>query len=380
LSSDFVAGLGLPAPRNADHEATRSMLLAEVLLGAESGQGVSYSRRKVFYADGRRYRSRAYTYTAVMRSVDELVQHGLLHEHRVAPNNRGWQSSIWATPDLLDVASAYHAELNFHAGEPIRLKDAAGKLVDYAETRQTWHLRRGLEPVNASLKELRIELTGAERRGRHLCIGDTLILPLPGNGLHRIFSRGSFKFHGRAYGWWQNIPRKVRPDLMIDGEPTAEADYAALHATMLYCRRGLKLDDDPYEIADIPRDHVKQGFNIALNAPDRRSALYALADRAQIGATDADRLLVAVEHRHKSISDAFFSDAGIRLMRDDSDMILSAVSAANERGVVALPIHDALVVQARHSDVAAEVMVEAFEKIVGRANPCHVKIKQARQM
>jgi hypothetical protein len=157
-------------------------------------------------------------------------------------------------------------------------------------------------------------------------------------------------------------------------------DYVALHATMLYCRRGLKLNNDPYEIADFPRDHVKQGFNIALNARDRRSALYALADRAKISAIDADKLLVAVEHRHKPIRDAFFSDVGVRLMRDDSDMILGAVSAANKRGVVALPIHDALVVQARHSDVAAEVMVEGFEKIVGRANPCHVKIKQARQM
>jgi len=354
------------------------MLLAEALLGAENGQGVSYSRRKGFYASARRYRSRAYTYTTVTRSVDELVQRGLLHEQRVKPNHRGWQSSFCATPALLEAASAYHPELAFHAGEPIRLRDAAGDLVDYIETRQTWQLRRALEPLNARLKELQIELPGAERRGRHLCIGDALILPLPGNGVHRIFSRGDWACHGRAYGWWQNIPRKVRPDLLIDGEPTAEADYAALHPTMLYCRRGLKFDGDPYDVGDIPREHAKKGFNIAVNEPDRRSALYALADRARITPADADRVLVAVEHRHKSISDALFSDAGIRLMRDDSDMILSAVGAANDRGVVALPIHDALVVQARYSD--AEVMVEAFEKIVGRANPCHVKIKQARQM
>jgi hypothetical protein len=131
---------------------------------------------------------------------------------------------------------------------------------------------------------------------------------------------------------------------VIDGEPTAEADYVALHATMLYCRRGLKFNDDPYQI--FPRDHVKRGFNIALNARDRRSALYALADRAKISAIDADKLLVAVEHRHKAIGDAFFWDVGVRLMRDDSDMILDAVRAANQRGVVALPIHDALVIQA----------------------------------
>ena len=59
------------------------MILAEALLGAETGQGVSYSRRKVYYSGGKRYRSRAYTYATVLASVAELVQNGWLFEHRV---------------------------------------------------------------------------------------------------------------------------------------------------------------------------------------------------------------------------------------------------------------------------------------------------------
>ena len=197
-----------------------------------------------------------------------------------------------------------------------------------------------------------------------------MILPRPGNGLYRIFSRGDFNAHGRAYGWWQTIPRKVRGELLIDGEPTAEADYAALHPTMLYCQRGLKFDGDPYDVGEFERAHVKKGFNISVNAQNRRSAVYALAESTGVTVREADRLLVAVEHRHKPIGDAFFSDAGVRLMRKDSDMILTAVAAANEHGFGALPIHDALVAPARYIDVAAEKMVEAFEKIVGRANRC----------
>ena len=185
----------------------------------------------------------------------------------------------------------------YQAREPIRLKDMAGNLVDYTDTGLTLRLRRALEPINACLNGLHIEIPGAVCQGRHVCIGDALILPTPGNELYRIFNRESFACHGRGYGWWQNIPRSVRPDLMIDGEPTAEADYAALHATMLYCRRGLKLNDDPYEIADFPRDHVKQGFNIALNARDRRSALYALADRAKISAIGPETRVEAAAGR-----------------------------------------------------------------------------------
>jgi len=120
-------------------------------------------------------------------------------------------------------------------GEPIiRLKDDADDLVGYSETRETLRIRRALEPIDAYLKGLKIELPGTVRQGRHLGIGDSQVLPIPGNGLQRIFSRGSFAYHGRAYGWWQNIPKTARGGLMIDGEATAEADYTALHASILY--------------------------------------------------------------------------------------------------------------------------------------------------
>jgi hypothetical protein len=149
---------------------------------------------------------------------------------------------------------------------------------------------------------------------------------------------------------------------------------------ILYCQRGLRFDGDAYDVDGFPRDHVKQGFNIAVNSENCRSAIYALADGAGIGAADANKVLAAIERRHKAISDTFFSDAGVRLMRVDSEMILSALRASNDNGFGALPIHDALVAPARSIGLAAEKMVEAFERIVGRANPCHVKIKQARQM
>jgi hypothetical protein len=341
------------------------MILAEALLGAQTGQAVSYSRRKVFYVSGKRYRSPAYTYATVLRSVAELVQQGWLFEHRVKPNDRGWQSSFWAAPDLIQAACAFDAALIFDRGEPILLKDTAGDLVDYPETRETLRLRGALEPLNTYLKELEIELPGAVRQGRHLRIGELPILPIPGNGLHRIFSRGSFDYHGRAYAWWQNIPKKVRCDLLIDGETTAEADYTALHPAILYCKRGLKFDGDAYDVGDFQRDHVKQGFNIAVNSPNRRSAVYALAKAAGIGPSDANKLLAAIERRHKPISHAFCSDAGVRLMSVDSRLILSALQAANDDGFGALPIHDALVAPARSIGLAAEKMVQLFRDCGG---------------
>jgi hypothetical protein len=371
----FVEALGLPAARNGAYEATRRAILAEALLGAESGQGVSCRRRKVFYSSGKRYRSPDHTYATVLGSVDELEQKGWLCGHRVKPNNRGWQSSFWATPDLVRAAREFASDPKYEVREAIRLKDDADDLLDYTETRETLRIRRALEPINAYLKGLKIELPGAVRQGRHLGIGDSQVLPIPGNGLQRIFGRGSFAYHGRAYGWWQNIPRMARGYLTIDGEATAEADYSSLHASMLYCKRGLKFTGDAYEVGNYPRDHAKFGFNIAVNAPNRRSAVYALANRIGTNRPYAAGVLAAIEDRHKQISEAFFSDVGIRLMRIDSELILGALRASNDEGISALPVHDALIAPSHSIDRAAEKMVEAFETVVGRANSCQIKIK-----
>jgi hypothetical protein len=371
----FVQALGLPAARNGAYEATRRAILAEALLGAESGQDVSYSRRKVFYSTGRRYRGPLHTYATVLGSVDELVQEGWLCGHRVKPNNRGWQSSFWATPDLVRAAGEFAADPTYEVREPIRLKDDADDLVDYPETRETLRIRRALEPINAYLKELKIELPGAVRRGRHLCVDDSYILPIPENGMHRIFNRGSFAYHGRAYGWWQNIPKTARGDLTIDGEETAEADYAALHVSILYGERGIRFHGDAYAVDDFPRDQIKLGFNIAVNARNKRAAVGALANDAGISRANAAQLLAAIEKRHKPIGEAFCSDAGVRLMRIDSELILGALRASNKDGIPALPVHDSLIAPARFINLAAEKMVEAFETLVGRANPCQVKIK-----
>ncbi len=98
-----------------------------------------------------------------------------------------------------------------------------------------------------------------------------------------------------------------------------------------------------------------------MNARNKRSAVGALADDAGISRGSAAQLLTAIEKRHKPIADAFCSDAGVRLMRVDSELILGALRAANDEGISALPVHDALIAPSHSIDGAAEKMVEAFE-------------------
>ena len=48
--------------------------------------------------------------------------------------------------------------------------------------------------------------------------------------------------------------------------------------------------------------------------------------------------------KNTDIAVAFGSDAGVRLMRIDSELILGALRAANDDGFGALPVHDSLIV------------------------------------
>jgi hypothetical protein len=63
-------------------------------------------------------------------------------------------------------------------------------------------------------------------------------------------------------------------------------------------------------------------------------------------------------------------------MRIDSELILAALQDMHDAGDPALPVHDALIAPARCASRAADLMVQSFEKIVGRASPCTVKIKR----
>jgi hypothetical protein len=373
--------LGLPPARNAALERSMASVLACAILAVESGQRVSYCRNKNFYANSSRYRGTAFTYTTVLSSIAALDAAGLIIDARAHQGRLGRQSIFVASDELIDawddeLSQLELSQLVHDPGEIIRLKDSAGELIGYRDTRETLRMRRALAQDNEHLAALRIDVPVAERRGRHMVFNDNcFVLPTPGNGLYRVFSRGSFALHGRAYGWWQNIPETARATLTINGEPVVEADYRSLHPMILYSQAGIRFDGDPYDVDGFKRSDIKLGFVIAINAKNTPAAIAALADHLGTDRRHASNVIAAIKRRHKPIEKQFCSDAGVRLMRIDSELILGALRAMNDNGDPALPVHDSLIVPARCANQASAKMVEVFEQIVGRANPCSVNIK-----
>jgi hypothetical protein len=187
--------------------------------------------------------------------------------------------------------------------------------------------------------------------------------------LHRVFHRSDFANGGRFYGaHWQNIPAEGGRDrITINGQPTIEIDYRGLHIRLLYQEAGRPMPADPYDVDGWPREQAKLALLIAINARSHISAVRALADaiRGDANVSDpfatGDRLLKAVKARHPDIAWALASDAGVRLMRKDSELaeriMLETVRAL---GIVPLAVHDSFIVPTSQGGRLMETMESAI--------------------
>ena len=356
---DWAGALDLPPAANRNHARARSSILLEAVVTAatEPERWISYSRRKGWYdAQGRRYRSPAHAFATVPRAVDGLARLGLL-EHDKAPAGRlGRQSRFRAAPALraaMALPPAVH-----DPGEVIRLRGADDDLVDYRDTDETLRMRRRLKPINEALRAAGIAVAGID--GPIGAMGDTRF-HTGQDQLHRVFNRSSFRLGGRFYGgFWQNLPQATREALVLDGEPTHEADYARLHPRLLYAEAGAALEGDAYALDGFEDDRplVKRAFNIAVNADTEMAAVRAIAQ--EIGGKGAHAkagdLLDAIRARHRPIAPCFGSGAGLRLQRRDADLAERVLLRLLRRGIVALPIHDSFVVRRRHAGARDEAM------------------------
>jgi hypothetical protein len=253
----------------------------------------------------------------------------------------------------------------------IQLRDEQGQLIDYNDTERTDRMRRHLEEINEAFSgiELRLPAHIGERRGDFLVINDSYV-NLSQKTLWRIFN-GDWKRGGRFYGpGFQSLPKELRSQLTINGEPVTEPDYPAHHLRILYALAGLSLhpEQDPYAVDGYDRNIVKRAMLILINARTPRQAMRAITHHLDLAPDDANRLLNELKQKHKSVESYFHSGEGCRLQRLDSDMTERILLGLFIRqGVSVLPIHDSFVVPQKYEDATVEQMEEAFETVILRA-------------
>jgi hypothetical protein len=105
---------------------------------------------------------------------------------------------------------------------------------------------------------------------------------------------------------------------------------------------------------DIKSLHAKIGELIhhrgrEANATNSRGAIAALVNELGLDWGAASKLLGAITAKHRPVADIFCSDAGVQLMRIDSDITIDAVKRCLAQSIAVLPVHDSLVVPANVS-------------------------------
>lgn len=381
-------------------EAALSAILANLILARRNAVS-----RHAFVAvsfDGNRYTGTGLSLTPISAVRDFLLSAGLIEGQRgyqkreqvggLLLTAHARQTRLRATNKLVGRLEDAGVDLKAPYGSPgsavgwakrdglVRMTDPEpgmdGEPADIAASRATIKTtNRLIAEAELGLPEdawarihARMHAKGADEVMDRMAAGDVSRVEL-----YRKF-KGGWSTGGRLYGgWWQTVPRAERRHLTIDGQPTVELDYARLHPTLLYAERGLSLQFDPYLLPSITNPSVrevgKRTFNRLLNGST--CLLKAQGDdHKQLGSviTFAD-LLAGLIALHEPIADAFGTRAGLRLQRLDSDILLGVLSRLNDAGVVALPIHDSVIVSEDQEQLLRASMEQAYLDRVGSPSP-----------
>lgn len=198
-----------------------------------------------------------------------------------------------------------------------------------------------------------------------------------GDKLHRGYSDAlifltrkfteSYERGGRLYGgFWQNMPKVIRAQLLIDSEPTVELDYSRIHPTMIFAEKGLPLDRDPYRVPGY--EHMEAAgkitFNRLLNAK-RAIQFRSREDREWFSNREDFKAYRDAMIEHLSpISDTFQRDYGVRLQKRDSQIAILVLSKCMDQGIPVYPVHDSFIVKQSNSDRLRIIMIESFRDVI----------------
>jgi hypothetical protein len=368
---ELQTNLGLRPGRTRDINTVMGFVLGQAIktYRADPNRWISYSRNKNWYQDlGRQqYSPVATSYASMIAAVDQLAATGVIEHLKSPRGNLRQQSRFRATPDLYRAYNERPVQLICAPRERIILRDADGAVAAYRNSDRIGKWRKQVLAFNEVLTSAVIELDGKlicegdavwVRDGEPVSVQDDetderrMVNGTATLSLHRIWNQ-TWQRNGRLYGpWVQNLPKETRRTLLLNGEPVAEPDYPALHCRLLYDLAGKPMPDKPFEIDGWERSDVKRAFYTMVNAPTWNSARLAIWEHTK----RTDELMAAIVRKHSAITDVLCSGIGARLMFMDATIMCRNISALNRQGILALPIHDSVIVSAKYEGNALEAM------------------------
>jgi len=273
--------------------------------------------------------------------------------------------------------------------EKVKTREGGSKKVrlNFEESDYTKHLSENLRVINGALsrswydleitneelERLQGKLTSKDRRDQ----GSDYTLDFSLRSLRRVFNDICFETGGRFYGgWWQNIPKEYRANIIIDRKPTVEFDYSTIHPTILYIKEGLKPPEDSY--TQIIKDNfnglnvekhrlrsmLKSAFNAMLNSKNPMSNPPKGIKPSDFGLKWSE-ISSAILKTHSPIAHHFYSDAGRKLQKIDSEIAEIVLLHFARRHIPILPVHDSFIMHHHFGKELSQMMHKAFRLVVG---------------
>jgi hypothetical protein len=187
--------------------------------------------------------------------------------------------------------------------------------------------------------------------------------------LRRVFNDGRFDTGGRLFGgFWQDLKKPERAlGLTIGGQRIVTLDYRQMGPRILYGWAGVQPPKDCYAVPryELFRDGWKKLFGALTHTGLELSrfpqgARKLFPDHLRIG--EAIKALVDF---HAPIASRFTPGIGLDLMFAESEIMVDLLLAARAADIVALPVHDAVLVADGQQAAMTTIMREIFRAHVG---------------
>jgi hypothetical protein len=246
-------------------------------------------------------------------------------------------------------------------GDPIVLKGhkVAGKArkIPFKDDESIRAMRAQVEEINAWIADADLWWDGDEAEDK---------VDLGNRFLRRIFNNGSFEEGGRFFGgFWQKTKSALRLERILLGEE-AES-MVALDFGQMAVRTAYSMvpaqppSGDLYAVPGLEnfRDEVKRILN-ALLAADEIPERFPQGSRGRIPKNRAfSDVYDRIAKHHPELVRLFGSRLSLKFMRIESELLIDILLRLKRLGVVALPIHDCLLVAESKAAIAKEVMEAA---------------------
>lgn len=286
----------------------------------------------------------------------------------------GNQTEIAASPRLLarfNESGLGHMDVSRREGEELvllkgtRISGGRAELAEYEDDAFTASARAEIRGLNAWIRDADISYSlDVSRSG--------FLVDARNRHLRRIFTRSTFGSGGRLFGgFWQSLGKAERlTNVLIYGEPVASLDYTAMLSSLAYAYvKQTPPAEDAYVTAYtdahgapvvLARATVKKLFAATLFAESPLTR-WPRGLEAHSRGLPVAAVLAGIKAAHPALVPLMFKGLGHVLQFHESEILVDVLLQLKERDVVALPLHDCVVVPESDAEVAREVMLGVAE-------------------